>query len=503
MQPSQRVPTHVPGLDEVLYGGLIRDHSYLLVGAAGTGKTITTLQWLAGGAREGEDSLYITLAEPVRTVMQNVESFGWDLSAVGLLDLNPAKEARDAAQQDTSEYSIFPPSEVERGPAWERIYEAIRERQPQRVVIDSLTQLRYLSADEYQFRKQVLALVLFLHENGCTTLITFEPSELEREASVALAVDGIIKLRMEISPHRMIGARSVEVTKLRGSNFMSGFHPMRFTPSGIAVYPHRVEEPSDRQPAQEQLTSGIANLDGLLGGGLDSSTTTIFSGPCGVGKSTLGMQFLIEAVRKGQRAVVYAFEESPHSILARCRALGMPVDAMQDSDALKMVRVNPMELYPDEFLWMLRCAVEDESRQVVMIDSLRGYHLAMEEFGSSVAHVYNMVTYLNRMQVTSILINEVEEITGGSRATDIGVSYIADAIVLLRYAEYEGRVIKVIACLKKRHGAFDSALRELEITPGGIEVGQELTRLRGILTGTPVTTSPSPSLAPSIHERNP
>ena len=494
MPELQRVPTNVPGLDEVLHGGLVRNHSYLLVGAAGTGKTIASLQWLVGGAEAGEEGLYISLAEPVENVKRNVAGFGWDLGRLDVLDLNPAGASEKgasagAARQSVGEYSIFPPSDVERAPAWERIYEAVREKEPERVVIDSLTQLRYLSTDEYQFRKQVLALVLFLQQSGCTALIAFEPSELEREASVALAVDGVIKLRMEVSPHRAIGARSVEVTKLRGSDFMSGFHPMRFTPNGLAVYPHRVEVPGDTKPAKDQLASGIPELDVLLGGGLDSGSSTILSGPCGAGKSTLGMQFLIEAVRKGRRVVAYTFEESPNSVLARCRSVGMPVDAMQDADGLKIVRVNPMELYPDEFLWMLRGAVEEEEREVVLIDSLRGYHLAMEEFGSSVAHVHNMVTYLNRMQVTSILVNEVEQITGGLRATEMGVSYIADTIVLLRYAEYEGRVIKVIACLKKRHSTFDPALCELEITADGLRVGRELTKLRGILTGTPITTS--------------
>ena len=500
MSQTQRVSTNIPGLDEVLHGGLLRNHSYLLVGAAGTGKTIASLQWLIGGEEAGERGLYITLAEPVENVRRNVAGFGWDLSRLGVLDLNPVGAAANGASASTArqsigEYSIFPPSDVEQAPAWEQIYQAIRERQPQRVVIDSLTQLHYLSPDAYQFRKQVLALVLFLQQSGCTALLTFEPTELEREVSVGLTVDGLVKLRMEISKRRVTGVRSVEVTKLRGSDFMSGFHSMRFAADGLVVYPHRVEMPGHTEPGRALLTSGIPKLDHLLGGGLGSGAATILSGPSGAGKTTLGMQFLIEAVRKGQRAVAYTFEESPNSILMRCRMLGMPVDAMQDADALKVVRVNPLELYPDEFIWMLRGAVEEEGRQVVMIDSLRGYQLAMEEFGSIIAHVHNMVTYLNRMEVTSILINEVERITGDLRVTEIGVSYIADAIVLLRYAEYEGRVIKVIACLKKRHSTFDPALCEFEITADSIRVGRELTRLRGILTGTPITTSAESSAA--------
>jgi circadian clock protein KaiC len=486
---DQRIATGIPGFDEVLHGGLIKEHSYLIVGAAGTGKTIFSLQWLLDGSRTGEKGLFITLAEPEDKIGQNVASFGWKLDAIDVVDLTIKGEQAEA---DEGEYHIFPPSEVERNPVWQGIFDAVKEKRPKRVVIDSVTQLRYLSADEYQFRKHILALVSFLNRSGCASFLAFEPTELERETSVALAVDGIIRLRMQISANRVIGLRSVQVDKLRGSDFLSGLHPMRITGEGIVVYPHRIEEAGEAHPGQEIFSSGNDELNELLGGGLESGTTTLITGPAGVGKSTLGTQFLVEATAKygpddskPHRAVMYAFEESVNAILTRCAGTDIPITAQHEAGTIKIVRVNSMKLYPDEFLSLVRNSVENDGCDIVMLDSLRGYHLAMEEFGTPNAHIHNLVTYLSSKGVTTLLINEVEYITGDLRATEHQISHLADNIILLRYAEYKSQVIKMIGCLKKRIGGFEPELRQMRITRSGIEVSEKLTNLRGILTGIP------------------
>jgi|SRR5215213_738500 len=486
---DQRIPTAIPGFDEVLHGGLIKEHCYLIVGSAGTGKTIFSLQWLLQGITKGEKGLYITLAEPAGKIEQNVTSFGWKLDSIDMVDLTIRGEQ---AGPGLGEYHIFPPSDVEQNPVWQGIYEAVREKRPKLVVIDSVTQLRYLSADEYQFRKQILALVSFLNESGCTSFLAFEPSELERETSVALAVDGIVRLRMQISPSRVVGLRSVQVDKLRGSDFMSGLHPMRITPDGIYIYPHRIEEAGEPCAGQYMLSSGNKELDQLLGGGLESGTTTIITGPAGVGKSTLSAQFISQALseKKGdgpgvRRAVTYAFEESVNAIIKRCAGVGLPLETLLENGFLKIVRVNAMKLYPDEFLQMVREAVEQQSCDLLVLDSLRGYELAMEEFGTPQAHLHNLVTYLSNKGVTTVLLNEVEHITGDLMATEHKISHLADNIILMRYAEHAGQVIKIVGCLKKRLGGFEPELRELQITGTGIRVSNKMTNLRGILTGVP------------------
>lgn len=476
-----RVPTGIPGVDEIFYGGLVPQRSYLLVGGAGSGKTVFSVQWLMEGRRRGERLLYITLTEPARDIERNMASFGWQLEGIELLDLTPTGDADESDE----EYQVFSPDEVEQVAVWQSIYRAVKEGRPQRLVIDSMTQLRYLSTDEYQFRKKVLGLVNFLNRSGCTSLLSFEISELEREASVGLAVDGLIRLRAEVSPSRVIGLRSIQVEKFRGSDFISGMHPMRINGDGIHVFPHRIEPIGSQHPTVELLSSGIPQLDDLLGGGIESGTTTIISGPSGVGKTTLGVAFLISAVAAGKRAVLFTFEEAVESLMIRSRGIGVPIDTVLEAETLKIIRLNPMEQYPDEFLGKVRNAVEREGFELVMIDSLRGYQLEMEQFGTPLDHIRNLVHYLNRHGVTSFLINEVEFITGSLRTTELAVSHLADNIILLRYAEYTGHVIKVITCLKKRLGDFQPDLRELHITANGIQVGEKLANLRGVLTGVP------------------
>lgn len=354
-----------------------------------------------------------------------------------------------------------------------------------RVVIDPATQLRYLSTDEYQFRKHILRLVNFLNRKKCTSFLLFEPTELERETSVALAVDGIIRLRRDMSPGRAIDLRSVQIEKLRGSDFISGLHPMKISGEGIIVFPHLVMKPDHFELAGKSIQTGIPQMDLLLEGGIEKGTATIISGPTGVGKTTLGMQFVVNSIASGEKGIVYTFEEPVEFILNRSRTLGMPVDEMIEAESLKILQIGPMELYPDEFFSTIRNDVEHGKFTVIMIDSIRGYSLAMEQFGTLPAHLQNVIGYLNKCQVTSFLINEVENITGDLKLTEIGISYLVDNAILLRYAEVDGKIIRVVSCLKKRLGKFQPEIREIKITPGGIKVGEKLEGLQGVLSGIP------------------
>lgn len=476
-----KVSTGINGLDEIVHGGLPAERSYLIVGGAGTGKTTLSLQWLMDGARRGEKTAYVTLAESAESIRFNASGFGWDLANVDIQDFTALGESFAEG-----EYRVFRPDEVEQAQVWKSLFDFIEARRPARIVIDSVTHLAYLSSDPYQFRKQVRGLVSCLHQCGCTAYLLHEPREHAAEAAVGLAVDGILLLSKAISPGLATGLRSVEIEKLRGTDFISGRHPLRIGAKGIEIFPHRIEKTGSTHPGEVMISSGIDAIDKLLGGGLESGTTTLLSGPAGVGKSSLGTKFLLAAAGSGKRSILFTFEESPESMVTRSRGIGIPLAARLDSGELKIVRVNPMELYPDEFLAMVRHAVEEEGFSCVMVDSLRGYELAMEEFGMAKAHIHNLVTYLNRHAVTTLIISEVEYITSTDlRATDLGVSHLADTVVLMRYAEYEGQVIKIISCLKKRIGDFQPELRQFRIDSRGISVGEELQHLQGVLTGTP------------------
>jgi circadian clock protein KaiC len=472
--PQDRLSTGVPGFDEVLHGGLIPGRAYLVRGQSGTGKTILGLHFLSSGAEAGEKSLYITLGESAEQIRTNAEALGFDLKGIAFLDLSPTSQFFTEIQT----YDIFSPAEVEREPTTQRIIEQVETLKPQRIFLDAMTQFRYLSPDAFQFRKQVLSFLRFLREQGATVLFTSEGSEEAPDNDLQFMSDGVIHLTFSSE------GRSLSVSKFRGSDFRSGDHSMRLTQTGMEVFPHLMPEVYSQEFALEVLSSGVPELDELLHGGFERSTITIISGPSGVGKSTLGLQFMKEAAGRGERSVIYAFEERQETLLHRCEGINIPVHAMKERGTLSVVQIEPLHYTPDEFANLVRYEVEQQKARIVMIDSISGYRLSVRG-NELVTHIHALCKYLQNMGVAVLLINEVETITGDFRPTEIGISYIADNLVFLRYLEMEGELRKAIGVLKKRMSDFEKTLREFEITRYGIKVGKPLTNLRGILKGTP------------------
>jgi len=328
-------------------------------------------------------------------------------------------------------------------------------------------------------------LIRFLTQAACTAVFSCEPLFMKEDTAISSAVDGIIYLEKEVSRERLIDLRNIHIQKFRGSDFLPGAHPMRITSRGVEIFPHIIEKNREVQPAGEQIRSQIPELDNLLGGGIESGTTTIISGPSGTGKSTLALQFLMQAARAEKRAILYSFEETTESILFRSRSVGMEVMPLLEKGLLEIRYVNPLELYPDEFLQAIRLSVGKEGYNVAAFDSLKGYHMTMEEFGSTVAHLQNVITYLKAQGATVFMINETERITGDLRMTEAGISFLADNIILLRYIEQMGRIGRVIGCVKKRLGAPQTELRELILSSKGIQMGKKLDNFVGVLTGIP------------------
>lgn len=488
-----RVSTGVAGLDDILCGGLIPASSYLLVGGPGSGKTVLSLQFLRQSAGQGARCLLITFGEPEETIRRNAAQFGWDLDGIAVVDLSKAGEA----SLPEGEYSVFAPSEVETEPVWKLMHEAIERHTPERLVIDSATYLSYLSTNEYQYRKQVQSLLNGLCARGCVSLLLYEPSELQKDNALALAVDGILTLRKEISAGRVVEIRTLEVDKLRGSGFLSGRHPFRITGQGLTVWPHRIER-SERAPYdQATLRSNVAGLDELTGGGIRAGTCTLISGPAGAGKSTLAIQYMTTAAAEGRKGVIYTFEEGVSSMLERCRALSIPLEPRIQDGTIVVREINPLDHYPDEFLDVLRRDLAEGGARVFALDSLRGYKLAMDEFGSVIAGIQNLIAYVRGHRANLFVVNEQEKITGDLQITDLGVSYVADNVLLIRYAEVDGRVIRVIHCIKKRLGEHQHDLREFSVTSNGLVVGDRISRMRGVLTGVPTVDTTRERIGPA------
>ncbi|WP_346289700.1 ATPase domain-containing protein [Sphaerothrix gracilis] len=472
---QQRVSTGIVGLDEVLHGGLITNRAYLLRGGPGTGKTTVGIHFLAEGATRQEKVLFITLSESELQIRQNADYLGIDLTGIEFLDLSPTPDFFAESQS----YDIFSPADVEREPTTQKIIECIESLQPSRIFLDSITQFRYLSTDEFQFHKQALSFIRYLTQNDATVLFTSEGSQSAPDDDLKFMSDGVLSLSYEHDE------RLLAVTKFRGSDFADGKHSLRLTSSGMAVFPQLRPVTFQRKFQPDVISSGVPELDELMHGGIERGAITIITGPTGVGKTTLGLQFMKEAAGRGERSVVYTFEEATETILHRCESVNIPVRAMLNRGTLSIVEIEALLYSPDEFAQLVRREVEQYQTRIVMIDSLSGYELSIRS-GSIVRHVHALCRYLQNMGVAALLVNEVEDIMGGTfRATNMGVSYLADNIVFLRHLEIKGELRKAIGVLKKRLSGFERTLREVEITRYGIKVGAPLSTLRNILSGAP------------------
>jgi circadian clock protein KaiC len=471
---NNRISTGITGLDEILHGGLITESAYLARGGPGTGKTTLGLHFLTAGITNGESALFITLEESEESIRRNAKSIGFDLEGVSFLDLSPSSEFFSKIQT----YDIFSPADVEREPTTQKIVEIVETVKPKRVFLDPTTQFRYLSSDVFQFRRQVLSFLRYLVEQGATVLFTSEGSKETPDDDLQFMSSGVINFDFSLQ------YRAITVTKFRGSNFRSGRHSMRLAEKGIEVFPRLLPESYKLEFDAETISSGLTELDQMLHGGLERGTISIFSGPSGVGKTTLGLQFMIEAAGRGEQSVVYSFEEEVEIMLRRCDAINIPARLMVERGTLSLVKIEPLKYSPDEFARLVRQNVEEKGTRIVMIDSIAGYRLSLKG-EDLISHLHALSKYLQNMGAVVLLIVEVESIIGDFRATESGISYLADNIVFFRYLEMYGEMHKAIGVLKKRLTNFEKTLREFEITRDGINIGKPLTGLRGILLGVP------------------
>lgn len=476
VEQRERVSTGIGGLDEVLEGGLIAGRSYLFRGPAGAGKTIFGLHFLQAGIDAGESTLFVNLEESLDDLRADAASLGFDVDAIDFLDLSPGAEV---FTEDRS-YEVFSAAEVEQEPLAEAVTDRVREVEPDRVVLDPITQLHYLTSDDYQFRKQVVGIMRYLGGTGATVAFTAqEIADLPAE-DLQFISDGTVRLE------RRPTGRRISVPKFRGSGSRSGDHAFRITGEGVVVYPELDPTVHGRSFDPEGVPSGVPELDALLNGGFERGTVNIVSGPTGVGKTTLGTQFMKEAAGRGDRSVIFLFEESERTFLQRSTAVNLPVERMIERGTLQVREVEALDLSPQEFAAMVRHEVEVEGTDIVMIDGISGYRLTLRaDEESMVQRLHALGRYLKNMGVTTLLIDETADVVGDFHATQENVSYLADSIVFLRHLELQGELRRAIGVLKKRTSDYERTLREFSITGHGVSVGDPLTNLRGILSGPP------------------
>ena len=470
----ERTSTGVPGLDEILNGGLIRGRNVLVRGSPGSGKTIFGLHFLSAGIDAGESALYVNMGEPQSYVEETADAFGLNADRIRFHNLSPTQEQFS----ERNSYSVFESSEVEQPSFIATLRETVDELEPDRVLLDPITEFRYLTADERQFRSGILGLLDYLKDLDATVMLTSQAGGSVTDDDLQFLVDAVVSL--DVTPE----SRAVSVSKFRGSSFRRGTHFYDITDEGLTVWPTLVPDEQEREIEPGTLSSGVTELDELLHGGLDHGTVTILSGPTGVGKTTTGLQFLTQAAVNGKQATLFQFEEAERTIRKRADAIGLPLQDALDSGAMSIVEIPPEAYTIGEFEQFVRETVESGT-EVVMIDGSQGFQENLRGLDDTTGALLRVGRYLRAAGVSTILVNEVHNITGEFHATEERTSNLADNIVFLRHVEYRGELRKVIGTLKMRTSDFERGLRELEITGEGIRVGEPLSQLRGILTGTP------------------
>ena len=474
-------PSGIEGLDDILAGGLLSQGFYLIQGDPGSGKTTLALQFLLEGLRRGEKVFYITLSETRQELLQVARSHGWSIDKIPVLDLSAVESLLRPEAQTT----VFHPSEVELTKVSQLLLDEVRKVKPKRVAFDSLSEFRLMAETALRYRRQLLTLKQQFAKLKSTVLLLDDKMDTRAVADphVLSLTHGVMDME-QLSPDYGTSRRRLRVSKLRAVKFREGYHDYIIATGGLRVFPRMIAAEHRAQFEHESVSSGIAALDSLCGGGLDRGTTTLILGPAGSGKSTLALQFAVQMAKQGERSMIFTFDETRSVMLSRAKALGFELGKGIESGVITVEQIDPAELSPGEFAIRILRGVEAGGK-LVAIDSLNGYLNAMpgEKYLNNQLH--ELCSYLNQRGVLTILILAQHGLVAAAEAP-VDLSYLSDTVITLRYFEAYGEVKQAIAMVKKRSGEHEKTIREFKLMPGkGIIVGEPLKLFQGVLSGVP------------------
>jgi circadian clock protein KaiC len=471
----ERLTTGSAAFDRILGGGLPVRSVNVIAGEPGTGKTLFALQMLFHLAGQGKKGLYLTtLSEPSLKLVMYMQQFSFfDERLIGreivFADLGSVLRSKGAEE------------------ALGEITGRVESEEPALVVIDSFKAVRDILPASSAVRTFVYDLAVHTAGWGATSLLVGEYTADEVGTSAELAIaDGIV--RFSNRPQELTAVREVEVLKLRGADYTTGRHFFEIGSTGLAFFPRvRSPETVDAPPAApiERVPTGVVGLDAMLGGGLPPASSTVLQGGTGTGKTLLGLQFLLEGARRGERGILFTMEETPDQLRGIALGFGWDLRPLEERGLLTLYYSSPVELSTDCFLDRARQRVETLGARRAVLDSLTSMALGVPSERRFKELVYAITKHFRALGVTLIMNMEIAELLGSPQLSGYGISFAADNVIQLRYVELGGRLERGISVLKVRGVRHATDVRRMSLEAGGVEVLGPFKGLRGVLTGLP------------------
>jgi circadian clock protein KaiC len=383
-------------------------------------------------------------------------------------------------------------SELELGETVRMVMAEVERVKPKRLVFDSLSEIRLLSQGSLRYRRQVLALKHFFLKLGCTVLMLDDLTSEHDDLNLHSISHGVLRLE-QIAALYGAERRRLRCIKMRGIKFRGGYHDFTIERGGLRVYPRLVAADHHLDFPTDSVGSGVPALDALVGGGLDRGTSTLIIGPSGSGKSSLALQFVHAALQRGEPVLILVFDEVRSVFLRRARGMGFDLQPFLNQGLLHLRQIDPAELTPGELTATVREAVEEHGARLVGFDSLSGYLNAMPEEHFMMLQMHELLSYLNQQGIVTILVLAQHGMVG-QMASPVDLTYLSDAVIMLRFFEAGGKLRRALSVLKKRTGHHEETIREYRISSRGVVVGEALTEFQGVLTGVPTYMGPESNL---------
>ena len=477
---TKKAKTGIKGLDEILAGGLSEGNVFLLEGQPGSGKTTAAIQFLMEGARHGETSLYVALSETEDELRVSAASHGWTLDEkIKVFEMSPPETLLNPDQQQNLLYS----SDLELNEASKQIFAEVERVHPKRVVLDSLSEIRLLAQSSFRYRRQIMAIKHYFARLGATVLMLDDMTAESADRTVHSIAHGVIHLDA-LTPEYGSDRRRLRILKYRGQKYLGGYHDFTIATGGLNVFPRLVASGARNSIARHQISTNLPAFNSLLGGGLESGSSTLILGPSGTGKSLVALTFAVTAMDRGERTALFVFDEELGLLYDRMMGMGIDLEAYEKSGKLTLEQIDAAELTPGEFAHRVCRTVDERNIKTVIIDSLNGYQAAMPQENALILHIHELLQYLNRHGAATFMTVAQHGITG-EMTTPVDVTYLADTVIMLRYFEAIGQVRRAISVIKKRSGGHESTIREFRIGAEGLWVGEPLHEFQGVLRGVP------------------